>query len=127
MKTKSSFLLALAFFAATTVSVPAASAKTTGSCCGAPKVAVSEPTPAYPLTVCVVSGEQLGSMGKPVDYTHQEAGQPDRLVRFCCGGCINTFRQDPAKYLAQIDQAATPVAAASSCTREVESTQSACH
>lgn len=127
MKTKSPLLFALSFFAATAVSVTAAPAKTSGSCCSPQQVAQAESAPAYPLTVCVVSGEELGSMGKPVDYTHQEAGQPDRLVRFCCGGCIKTFKKDPAKYLAQIDQASTAVAAASSCTREVESAQTACH
>lgn len=127
MKTNSSLLLALAFFAATAVSMTAASAKTSGSCCSPKQVAQAEVAPAYPLKVCVVSGEELGSMGKPVDYVHQEAGKPDRLVRFCCGGCIKSFKKDPAKYLAQIEQASTPVAAASSCTREVESTQPACH
>jgi YHS domain-containing protein len=26
-----------------------------------------------------------------------------RRVYFCCGGCIGTFKKDPAKYLAKID------------------------
>jgi hypothetical protein len=62
---------------------------------------------AYPLTTCVVSGEKLGSpdMGPPVDYIHKESGKPDRLVRFCCKGCIKDFKKDPAKYLKMIDDA----------------------
>ncbi len=64
--------------------------------------------PAYPLTTCLVSGEPLegGDMGGPVDYIHQEAGKPDRLVRFCCSGCIKKFKKEPAKYLAKLDAAA---------------------
>lgn len=59
----------------------------------------------YPLQVCAVSGEELGSMGEPFDYIHKEEGQPDRLVRMCCDGCVKKFKKDPAKYLARIDAA----------------------
>ncbi len=62
---------------------------------------------AYPLDTCVVSGGKLGGMGAPVNYVHK-----GRLVRFCCAGCITTFEQDPAKYLAKIDEAAKAKAAA---------------
>ena len=62
----------------------------------------------YPLTTCVVSGEKLeGDMGGPIDYLHKEVGQPDRLVRFCCKACLKDFKKAPAKYLKQIDDAAT--------------------
>jgi len=68
----------------------------------------------YPLATCVVSGEELGSMGDPFDYIHRAPGQPDRLVRLCCESCLKKFKKDPAKYLAQIDAArkAKPVEAA---------------
>ena len=68
---------------------------------------------AYPLTTCVVSDEALegGGMGGPIDYIHKEAGQPDRLVRFCCSDCVKDFKKDPAKYLAKIDAAAKSKAA----------------
>ena len=56
----------------------------------------------YPLTTCVVSGEKLGGdMGKPAELV-----VGNRLVRFCCSGCIPTFRKDPTKYLKQLDAAA---------------------
>ena len=62
----------------------------------------------YPLTTCVVSGEPIenNDMGGPYDYVHKEEGKPDRLVRFCCEGCVKRFKKDPAKYLAKIDAAA---------------------
>ena len=54
----------------------------------------------YPLQTCVVTGEKLGDMGKPVDYLYQ-----NQLVRFCCKGCIATFDKDPEKYLAKLKPA----------------------
>ena len=60
---------------------------------------------AYPLENCVVGGESLGSMGDPVEYVHE-----GRLVKFCCEGCIDDFKKDSTKYLAQLDQALTAAA-----------------
>lgn len=55
----------------------------------------------YPLTTCVISGEKLGGdMGDPIDYVHN-----NRLVRFCCKGCIKKFEAEPAKFIAQLDKA----------------------
>ncbi|HEX2851984.1 MAG TPA: hypothetical protein VHO24_02010 [Opitutaceae bacterium] len=59
----------------------------------------------YPLEVCVASDEKLGGMGKPAEFIYRVEGQPDRLVRFCCGGCDEDFMKDPAKHLAKIDAA----------------------
>ena len=61
---------------------------------------VAAQLPTYPLETCVVSGEELGSMGDPVDFVHE-----GRLVRFCCGMCEGPFAEDPAKHLAMIDEA----------------------
>jgi len=63
---------------------------------------------AYPLTTCVVSGDKLeaNDMGGPVDYIYKQAGQPDRLVRFCCKDCIKDFEKEPAKFLKKLDDAA---------------------
>lgn len=81
-----------------------------GGCCSgsaAPvRLVAAADAPAYPLDTCVVSGEKLGSMGKPYDYTHKEEGKPDRLVRFCCKMCLGKFKKDPAKYLKLLDEAA---------------------
>lgn len=73
------------------------------------RAVVAQQGPSYPLETCVVTGEKLGSMGAPVDYVFQ-----NRLVRFCCAGCIGTFRADPFAYLQKIPapSAASPPAAA---------------
>lgn len=60
---------------------------------------------AYPLTVCVASDEDLGSMGDSPEYIYRVDGQPDRFVVFCCEGCEEDFLKEPAKYLARIDAA----------------------
>jgi YHS domain-containing protein len=54
----------------------------------------------YPMTTCVVAGGELGSMGDPVEYVHE-----NRLVRFCCAGCKGKFEADPKTYIEQIDAA----------------------
>lgn len=78
-----------------------------------PAVSAAPPPPdapdqasAYPLDTCVVSGEKLGSMGKAFDHVHKAEGQPDRLVRLCCKGCLRDFNRDPARYLKVLDEAA---------------------
>ncbi|MEZ5387966.1 MAG: hypothetical protein R3F13_20865 [Prosthecobacter sp.] len=55
----------------------------------------------YPLDVCVVSGEKLGSMGEPHVITHEGVE-----VRFCCDHCVPKFNADPATYIAKIKEAA---------------------
>ena len=55
----------------------------------------------YPLTTCVVSGEKLGGdMGKPVIFNYE-----GREIRFCCPGCVKTFKKNPEKYLKILDEA----------------------
>ncbi len=65
----------------------------------APKPGANAKTAAkpYPLEVCVVSGEKLGSMGKPYVLVYQ--GQE---IKLCCDGCKPDFEKDPAKYLAKL-------------------------
>lgn len=60
----------------------------------------------YPLKTCLVSDEALGGMGEAVGYIHRVAGQPDRVVFFCCASCTDDFKADPAKYLKKVDDAA---------------------
>ena len=55
----------------------------------------------YPLDKCPVSHEEFGgSMGEPVDIVR--AG---RLIRLCCKSCKADLDQDPAAYIAQVDEA----------------------
>lgn len=62
----------------------------------------------YPLSTCAVSGDKLegGSMGLVQDFVLKAAGQPDRLIRFCCKDCEADFNKEPAKHLKVIDEAA---------------------
>lgn len=58
---------------------------------------------AYPLTTCVVSGENLsGAPGETLERIYRHDGQPDRLVRFCCTPCTEDFAKDPERYLARL-------------------------
>lgn len=60
----------------------------------------------YPLKSCLVSDEPLGSMGEAVAHVHRADGKPDRVVFVCCEGCIDDFKQNPAKFLKKVDDAA---------------------
>ena len=60
----------------------------------------------YPLKTCLVSNEPLGSMGEAAGHIHRAAGKPDRVVFFCCAGCSDDFKADPAKFLKKLDEAA---------------------
>ena len=56
----------------------------------------------YPLTTCIVSGEDLDAMGGHVSIQHE-----GREVRFCCKDCVKQFKENPAKYIALLDKAAS--------------------
>lgn len=51
----------------------------------------------YPLKTCIVSGNELGSMGKVITKTHG-----DQEIKFCCKPCIKKFDKEPAKYLSKL-------------------------
>ena len=51
----------------------------------------------YTLKTCVVSGEELGSMGKVKRFVHE--GQE---IKLCCKGCEKDFKKDPGKFIKMI-------------------------
>ena len=51
----------------------------------------------YPLDICVVSGEELGSMGKPYVITHEGTE-----VHMCCKECLPKFKANPDKFVAMV-------------------------
>lgn len=57
----------------------------------------AESANSYPLDVCVVSGEKLGSMGESHVITHEGTE-----VRFCCDACLPTFNKDPEKFVGMV-------------------------
>ncbi|MFT5467761.1 MAG: hypothetical protein ACI8UO_002868 [Verrucomicrobiales bacterium] len=62
--------------------------------------ATADPTAdGYPLKTCVVSGEELGSMGEPVIVKHG-----DVTVKLCCKSCIDDFNAEPEKFVAKLNQ-----------------------
>ena len=62
-----------------------------------------KPTP-YPLNTCVVSGEKLGEMGKPIEFVYTNNGA-NQEVKFCCPMCQPKFLKDPDKYMKVIKEA----------------------
>lgn len=54
----------------------------------------------YPLTTCVISGKELGSMGEPIDIVVDNT-----LVRLCCKGCVKPATTNAAKTIEKINAA----------------------
>ena len=54
----------------------------------------------YPLKTCLVSDEDLASMGGA--HVHKHEGV---TVKFCCEGCVEDFEKDPKKFLAKLEAA----------------------
>lgn len=54
-------------------------------------------TKSYPLKTCIVTGNDLGSMGDEQRIVYQ--GQE---IKFCCMPCEEKFLKNPAKYLAKL-------------------------
>ena len=54
---------------------------------------------AYPLKVCLVSDEELGSMGDPFVFAHE--GQE---IKLCCKSCQKDFKKNPAKFLKKLEK-----------------------
>lgn len=65
-----------------------------GSCASTGTTAGAKP---YPLKTCVVTDNDLGSMGDEQRLVYQ--GQE---IKFCCKPCEGKFLKNPAKYLAKI-------------------------
>jgi YHS domain-containing protein len=64
------------------------------------KAIIEKQRPGYPLTECVVGEAELGSMGEPAEVI-----VGNRLIRYCCIGCHNGMKKEPAKFLAILDAA----------------------
>jgi hypothetical protein len=54
----------------------------------------------YPLKTCIVSGEELGSMGKPIVLVRE--GQE---VKLFCKGCVKEFKKNSKDILAKVKKA----------------------
>ncbi len=67
--------------------------------CTAPETATAaaEKAKPYPLKNCLVSGNDLDSMGGPITKVYK--GQE---IKFCCKPCIKKFEANQAKYLSKL-------------------------
>ncbi len=61
--------------------------------------AIRAQAPTYPLDTCAVSGEKLGSMGKPLDMVVD-----GRMVRICCKGCTKAVAKDKEAIFKKLDE-----------------------
>ena len=63
---------------------------------------IKQQLPHYPLKTCIVMKDEPlgGDMGEPFNLVHK-----NRLVRFCCEGCVEEFQKKPDPYMAELDQA----------------------
>jgi hypothetical protein len=57
----------------------------------------------YPLKVCIVTDNDLDSMGDESSFIHE--GQ---TVKFCCPPCEKKFLKNPARYLAKLTPPSNP-------------------
>jgi hypothetical protein len=76
------------------------SCASTGGSTAAPSSATASTgggTKSYPLKTCIVTDNDLGSMGDEQRIVYQ--GQE---IKFCCKPCEAKFLKNPAKYLAKI-------------------------
>jgi hypothetical protein len=63
----------------------------------------SDALTAYPLEICIVSGDKLDKDAVVFSYQGRE-------IRTCCTNCVDEFYKDPAGFVAKIDEAASRVA-----------------
>ena len=97
-------LVSLAALAAATLSVAMTAAPLAGDAFG------GDPSP---LDTCVVSGEKLGADAVTTVLTGMKDKNLDGTqVKFCCAKCEASFKADPSKYLAKMDEAIVKAAAA---------------
>ena len=61
------------------------------------------PVKPYPLTLCIVTDNDLGSMGDPRTFVYE--GQE---IKICCKPCERKFLKTPEKYLEKLSQKKEP-------------------
>jgi len=54
----------------------------------------------YSLKICIVSGEELGSMVDYIRFVYK-----DQEVKVCCKPCVKKFKRSPQKYLKLLEEA----------------------
>ncbi len=65
-----------------------------------PSGSANAPVKPYPLNYCIVSGDKIGEMGKPITTNYM--GQQ---IIFCCPDCVKDFKKNPEKYIKKLQDA----------------------
>jgi hypothetical protein len=60
------------------------------------------PPKPYPLKTCIVTDNDLGSMGEETVIIHE-----GREIKFCCAPCEKKFLKNPARYLKKLPPEST--------------------
>ena len=88
--------VSLVFGVALTVLPPSALAADNAKPAAKKAANPGKPKP-YPFDVCLVTDNDLGSMGEETSLVYE--GQ---VIKFCCKPCEEKFLKNPAKYLAKL-------------------------
>lgn len=97
MKTIGHLTIAVSLLAVLALGTTSCSSTATAANSGG--TAAGSGTKPYPLTTCIVTDNDLGSMGEEQRIVYQ--GQE---IKFCCKPCVGKFMKNPAKYLAKLGQ-----------------------
>ncbi len=95
MKTQLKNILAIALLTGSALFMTACASS--GGSSGSTAATSVGGTKPYPLKTCIVTENDLGSMGDEQSIVYQ--GQE---IKFCCKPCEAKFLGNPAKYLARI-------------------------
>ena len=66
-------------------------------CANSPGRSTQTAAKPYPLDYCLVSGDKIGAMGRPIVIVYH--GQE---IKFCCSDCPAQFNKDPEKYMKKL-------------------------
>lgn len=77
----------------------AAAAAILPSCASTDSPAGASGVKRYPLNTCIVTDNELGSMGEIITKTYGT-----QEVKFCCKPCVKKFEANPGKFLAKLPQ-----------------------
>jgi YHS domain-containing protein len=97
MKKTLLIITTLALLAGTTEIIHAANMTDQIAPTNAPASGTNAPVKPYPFNYCLISGDKLGEMGKPI--TTNYLGQQ---IKFCCPGCVKDFKKDPDAYIKKL-------------------------
>ena len=64
------------------------------------KQMIANQLPYYPMTTCILSGEELDEHDASVDFI-----LGNRLFRVCCNDCKSMLSKKPGKFVAELDEA----------------------